>query len=84
MFSKVLYRCENVGRQRDFASFRHFLTLIESFFNSIEFQCLNKVNWIEKRLNSLEKMSKTGKITLSTDVLFRCENVGRQRDFAIF
>ena len=84
MFSKVLFRCENVGRQRDFANFWHFYQWIESFFNSVEFLCLNKVNWMEKRLNSCEKMSKIGQIMLSADIFTRKLNVGRQRDLANF
>ena len=68
MFYKVLFRCENVGRQRDYANIWHFHQWIEPIFNSIEFLCLNKVNWVEKRLNSLVKMSKICKITLSADV----------------
>ena len=43
-----------------------------------------KVNWIEKRLKSCEKMSKICQIILSAEVFYRCENVGRQRDFANF
>ena len=39
-----------------------------SLFNSIDSLCLNKVNWIEKRLNSWKKMSQICEITLSADV----------------
>ena len=36
--------------------FLHFLTWIQSFFKPIEFWGLKKVNWVEKRLTSGEKM----------------------------
>ena len=49
MFSKVLFRCENVGRQRDLGNFWHFLTWFQSFFNPIEFLGLKKVNWVWKK-----------------------------------
>ena len=84
MFPDVLFCCENVGRQLEFANFWHFHQWIESFFNWIEFLGLNKVNWIEKRLNSLRKMSKICKITLLVDVFTMTQNLGRQRDFANF
>ena len=48
-FPIFLCLCENVGRQDDFANFWHFHQWIESFFNSIEFLCLNKVNWVRKK-----------------------------------
>ena len=51
-----------------FSIFWHFHQWIESFFNSIEFLCLNKVNWIKKRPNSWVKMSKICEITLSANV----------------
>ena len=35
MFSKVLFRCENIGRLNDSANFWHFLTWIQSFFKPI-------------------------------------------------
>ena len=41
---------------------------MQSFFEPIEFLGLNKVNWVEKRLQSYEKMSKICQITLSADV----------------
>ena len=37
MFPEILCRCENVGRQSDFANFWPFLTWIQSFFKPIEF-----------------------------------------------
>ena len=75
MFPEVLFRCENVGRQRDFEIFWHLHQWIESFFNSIEFLCLSKVKWIEKGLNSLVKMSKFREITLSADVFATKQNL---------
>ena len=75
MFLEVLFRSENVGRQRDFANFWHFLTWIQSFFKPIEFLGLNNVNWFEKRLKSCEKMSKICQITLSADVFTAKQNL---------
>ena len=34
MFPEVLFRCENVGQQRDFVNFWHFLTGIQPFFKT--------------------------------------------------
>ena len=45
-----------------------FLHEFSLFFKPIEFFGLNKVNWVEKRLKSCEKMSKICKNTLSADV----------------
>ena len=77
MLRKVLYHCENLGRQRDFAIFWHFHSWIESFFNSIEFLCIDKVNCVEARLNSVVKMSKIYKIMLSADVFATKQNLGK-------
>ena len=77
MFSKVVFCCENVGRQRDCANFWHFLTWNQPFFKLIEFLGLNKVNWVEKGLISCEKMSKICKITLSADVFTTKQNLGK-------
>ena len=74
MFPEVLFRCENIDRQRDFAYFWHFLTWIQSFLKPIEFLGLRKVNWVEKRLQSCEKMSKICEIILSADVFTRKQN----------
>ena len=46
--------------------------------NSVFFQAnlgLNKVNWVEKRLKSCEKMSKIGKIIVSADVFTTKQNL---------
>ena len=84
----VLFGLKNVGRQHDFMKFWLFHTWIESFFNPIDFLCLKKQAiksmGVEKRLNSLVKMSKICQITLSAYVLFSCKNVGRQHDFINF
>ena len=77
MFCKVLFHCENVGRQDDLANFWHFFTWIQAFFNPIEFLGLKKVNWVEKRLKSCEKMSKLSKIILSADVFLTKQNHGK-------
>ena len=77
MFPKVLYRCENIGRQDESGNFWHFLKWIQSFFKPIEFLGLNKVNWVEKRLNSYEKMSKISKIILSADVFTTKQNLDK-------
>ncbi len=54
-----------------------FTNELSLFFNSIEYLCLNKVNWVEKRLNSSVKMSKIYKITLSVDVFTMKQNLGK-------
>ena len=84
MFRKVLFNCENIGRLDDFANFWLFLTWIQSFFKINEFLGLNKVNWVEKRLNSCEKMSKNCEIILSADIFTSKQNLGRQNYFANF
>ena len=61
--AEVLFRCKNVGRQRDFTNYWHFHQWIESFFNSIDFIKAQTLNWVEKRLNLLhwwkcQKLSK--------------------------
>ena len=79
----ILFRWENVGRQRDLSNFWHFHQWIESLFNSIEFLCLNKVNWIDKKTQFIGENVKS-EITLSADVLLPFKNVCRQRDLANF
>ena len=77
MFRKVLFRCENIGREDDFTHFWHFLTWIRSFLKPIEFLGPNKVNLVEKRLKSCEKMSKICKIILTADVFTTKQNLGK-------
>ena len=43
----------------------------------MEFLGLNKVNWVEKRLHSCEKMSKNWEIILSADVFPAKQNLGK-------
>ena len=64
-----------------FDIFSHELSL---FSTQLSFYALTKSIRLIKRLNSLVKMWKICKISLSAEVLFSCENIGRQRDLAIF
>ena len=77
VFFRFCFVVKNVGRQRDFANFWHFLTWIQFFLKPIELLDLNKVNWVEERLNSCEKMSKICKITLSAFVFTTKQNLGK-------
>ena len=45
------------------------------FVKTIEFLGLNKVNWVEKRLKSCEKMSKICEMTMSADVVTTIQNL---------
>ena len=75
---------QNVVRHCDFINFLHFHQWIESFFNPINFTKAWKLNWVEKRLNSLVKMSKICEITLSADVLTTKQNLEKHSTVLLF